>query len=139
MILALDHGKKGEMYILSGRAEDNRPLKDMTGIMAEELQRYFPDKKIRAPKLVIPYPIIYVVAWLYERVAKLLSKPPILNTQTVSAGNHYWYFSTEKSKRDLGYEPKRTFREAVKEMIKYYDEHGLFAVRERYIDKKVKT
>lgn len=136
MILAIDHGQKGEMYILSGKPEDNRSQNDMTGIMAEELQLYFPDKKIRAPKLVIPYSIIYIVAWLYERIADLLGKPAILNTQTVSAGNHYWYFSTEKSKRKLGYEPKRTFRQGVKEMIAYYDEYKLFEVRERYIDKK---
>ncbi|MCW3127098.1 MAG: 3 beta-hydroxysteroid dehydrogenase/Delta 5--_4-isomerase [Bacteroidetes bacterium] len=136
MIQAIESGKKGEMYILSGQKEDNRSQKEMAAIMAEELQRYFPDKKINAPSLVVPYPIIYTVSWLYEKYAMLFNKNPLINTQAISAGNHYWYFGHEKSDKEIGYVAKRTFREAVREMIAYYDEHKLFEVRERYIDRK---
>lgn len=136
MVKAIDNGRKGEMYILSGKAEDNRTLKDMAAIITEELQRYFPDKKFRAPKLVLPYGPVYVFAWIYERVAGLLNLNPVLNTQAVKAGNHYWYFSHEKSDKELGYAAKRTFREGVRDTIAYYDKHKLLDVRERYIDKK---
>ena len=136
MIQTIEQGRKGGMYILSGRPEDNRTLKDMAAIITEELQKYFPDKKFKAPTLVAPYPLVYMFAWIYEKVAALFNINPVLNTQAVKAGNHHWYFSHDKSGRDLGYTAKRSFREAVHEMIEYYDKNKLFEVRERYIDKK---
>ena len=136
MIKAIDKGKKGEMYILSGKEEDNRSLKDMATIITEELQKYFPDKKFKAPTLVAPYRLVYAFAWIYERVASLFNLNPVLNTQAVKAGNHYWYFSHEKSDRELGYTAKRTFREAIRQMIAYYDQHKLLEVKERFIDRK---
>jgi dihydroflavonol-4-reductase len=136
MIKAIENGRKGEMYILSGKAEDNRTLKDMAAIITEELQKYFPDKKFKAPTLVAPYPLVYAFAWIYEKVASIFDLNPVLNTQAVKAGNHHWYFSHDKSDRELGYTAKRSFRQAVREMIEYYDKHKLFEVKERYIDKK---
>jgi dihydroflavonol-4-reductase len=135
MVQAINKGPKGAKYILSGKPEDNRTLKDMTAIIAEKLQQHFPERRIKAPSLVIPYALVYIGAWFYERYAKLFGKTPILNTQTVSAGNHYWYFSHDNADKEIGYHPKRTFREAIKEMIAYYDKNKLFDVRERYIDR----
>jgi nucleoside-diphosphate-sugar epimerase len=43
MVQAVDRGKKGEMYILSGQPDDNRSLLDMAAIIAEELRLRFPD------------------------------------------------------------------------------------------------
>lgn len=136
MVKAIDNGRKGEMYILSGRPEDNRTLKDMAAIITEELQKYFSDKKFKAPTIVAPYDLVYAFAWIYEKMASIFNLNPVLNTQAVKAGNHYWYFSHEKSDREIGYNAKRTFREAVREMIAYYDKHQLFDVKERYIDRK---
>jgi dihydroflavonol-4-reductase len=136
MVKAIQNGHKGEMYILSGKPVDNRTLKDMAAIITDELQKYFPDKKFKAPTIVAPYGLVYAFACIYEKVASLFNLNPVLNTQAVRAGNHYWYFSHEKSDRELGYTAKRSFREAVRDMIAYYDKHKLFDVKERYIDKK---
>ena len=136
MIQAIDKGRKGEMYILSGKIDDNRSLKDMAAIITEELQQYFPDRKFKTPTLVAPYSLVYVFAWIYEKVAGIFNLNPVLNTQAVKAGNHYWYFSHDKSDIELGYTAERTFREGVRDMIAYYDKHQLFEVRERYIDRK---
>ena len=136
MVQAVERGRRGEKYILSGQPEDNRSLLDMAAIIAEELRAFYPHRSIKPPTLVVPYPIIYCVAWLYEKYALLFNKNPLINTQAVSAGNHFWYFGHQKSNRDIGYVAKRTFRQAVRDMIAYYDAHGLFEVRERYIDRK---
>lgn len=136
MINAIDKGKKGEMYILSGKLDDNRTPKDMAAIITEELQKYFPDKKFKAPTLVAPYRLVYIFAWIYEKMAAIFKLNPVLNTQAVKAGNHHWYFSHDKSDREIGYDAKRSFRDGVREMIEYYDKHKLLEVKERYIDKK---
>jgi hypothetical protein len=44
------------------------------------------------------------------------------------------FYSYENAARDLGYEPKRTFRQGVEEMATYLKEEGLFESRGRTID-----
>jgi dihydroflavonol-4-reductase len=136
MVQAIERGTKGSRYILSGRVEDNLSLKQLGTIVAEELTTFFPQRKFSGPRLELPYFIVYLFAWLYEHIALLLDRSPLVNTQAVRAGHHHWYFEHDRSSEEIGYKPQFTFRQAVKDMIAYYDKHQLFQVRERYIDKR---
>jgi nucleoside-diphosphate-sugar epimerase len=55
MVQSIEHFQRGEHFILSGKPEDNRSLKDMLHIIAEELQTFFPNKKFVTPKIELPY------------------------------------------------------------------------------------
>ncbi|HPW17647.1 MAG TPA: NAD-dependent epimerase/dehydratase family protein [Candidatus Aminicenantes bacterium] len=44
----------------------------------------------------------------------------------VRAGSAPLFYASGDAARDLGYAPKRTFRQGVEEMAAYFDENGLF-------------
>ncbi len=135
IVQSIEHFQRGEHFILSGKPEDNRSLKDMLHIIAEELQTFFPNKKFITPKIELPYAVVYAAAWLYELLAGLFGLPLTINTQAVKAGKYYWYFLHEKSNKAIGYTAKRTFRAGVRDAIAYYIKHNLIHVNERQADK----
>ncbi|MFN8316294.1 MAG: NAD-dependent epimerase/dehydratase family protein [Chitinophagales bacterium] len=135
MVQSIEHFQRGEHFILSGKPEDNRSLKDMLHIIAEELQTFFPNKKFVTPKIELPNAVVYAAAWLYERIAGLFGLPLTINTQAVKAGKYYWYFLHEKSTKAIGYTAKCTFRAGVRDAINYYIQHNLIHVSERQADK----
>jgi hypothetical protein len=49
--------KEANILFYRGKPEDNRSLKDMLHIIAEELQTFFPDKKFVTPKSRIALPV----------------------------------------------------------------------------------
>jgi hypothetical protein len=51
--------KEANILFYRGKPEDNRSLKDMLHIIAEELQTFFPDKKFVTPKIELPYTVVY--------------------------------------------------------------------------------
>ncbi len=133
-ILAIEKGKPGSRYIITGRPEDNLHFREAMGIMARALRDRFPDRKIRTPRLVFPTPMASVVAWLSEKASAARRKPCLLSRAAVRAGSQPLFYSNEEAGRDLGYAPKRTFAEGVSEMIDYFQAEGLFESRGRSID-----
>jgi len=132
--LAMEKGRRGERYIITGYPEDNLSFKDLFGIMADVLHRQFPDKKIRAPKLVVPSWAADMGAFLSERYARLVGRPSLLSRAAVRAGSMPLFFSYEKAARELGYRPKRTARQAIEDMTAYYRAQNLFESRGRQVD-----
>lgn len=134
-LLAMEKAKKGARYIITGHPEDNLSFKDLFGIMADVLCRQFPDKKIRAPKLVVPSRLARMGASLSERFAKLSGRPALLSRAAVRAGSMPLYYTFETAARDLGYLPKHTFRKGIEDMVEYYRAENLFETRGRYADR----
>lgn len=135
-ILAMERGARGSRYIITGRAEDNLHFKDAMRIMAEALREQFPDKRIRTPRLVFPSWLAGAAAFFSEKIAGLRHRPCLLSRAAVKAGSQPLFYSYHRAERDLGYEPKRTFRQGVKEMIAYFNAEGLFESRGRSIDRR---
>jgi farnesol dehydrogenase len=133
-VLAMESGSSGSRYIITGRAEDNLPFKDAMKIMAEVLRKHFPGKKIKTPSLVFPTWSANAAAFFPEKIAALHHRPCLLSRAAVKAGSQPLFYSYENAARDLGYEPKRTFRQGVEEMATYLKEEGLFESRGRTID-----
>lgn len=133
--LAIEKASPGTHYIITGKEEDNRTIKNMAAIIVKVLQQKFPDKKFRLPSLIIPKPIAYLGAFIGEWYAKLLNKPMLLSKEAIRAGSNKSFYSCNKAHLDLGYIPKRTFRQAVEEMVDYYQQQNLLNNTGRFIDK----
>lgn len=132
--LAMDKGKRGGRWILTGPEENNLYFRDLAGIIAEVLRRRFPNRRIRRRYPIIPRWAAYGAAEIAEIAARLSRRPGRLSRAVVRAGSRALFYSPEDSIRELGYRPRRSFREAVEEMTEYYQAMGLFSARGRRID-----
>jgi dihydroflavonol-4-reductase len=134
-LLAMEKGQMGARYIITGHPEDNLSFKDVFRIMADALQRQFPDKKIRTPRLVVPSRLARMGAFFSERFANLSGRPALLSRAAVRAGSMPLYYTYETAARDLGYLPKRTLRKGIEDMVEYYRTENLFETRGRHADR----
>lgn len=136
-VLAMQKAAAGTQYILSGKEEDNRSLKEMVQIIAEVLAKKFPAKKFYKEIYEVPFSMAYVAAFFSEQYAKHFNKPMLLSRDAVFASRHPLFYTSEKAKRELGYEPQFTFRQAVSDMVDYYIRNDLFEKKGRWIDQRV--
>lgn len=96
-ILAMERGRVGESYILSG--ECRQWIEALA--LAEELTG------IRPPRLILPPVIARISAALMKPVAALLSVPQMYHPETlrVAAGTTY-FASDAKARREIGWDPR---------------------------------
>ncbi len=114
MISAANVGRSGERYILGGV---NLANKEVFELAAKVLGG-------KAPKLEAP-------TWLLKTAAKVFDvfgditgiKPPLTSDLAAAVGLYNWY-SIEKAKRELGYQPT-PIEDAIKEAYKWYKENGM--------------
>jgi nucleoside-diphosphate-sugar epimerase len=96
ILLALDKGKPGETYVLSG------PVTTMRN--AIEVVAGLTDRK--APKRAVPTPLLKAMAPIGPLVGKLMGQPPNLRELISSADGVTFWASHEKASRELGYSPR---------------------------------
>ncbi|TAL67682.1 MAG: NAD-dependent epimerase/dehydratase family protein [Bacteroidetes bacterium] len=88
---------------------------DFTNMLADEMG-------IKRPKMSIPFPIGYSVAFLMEMFYILfrIKNAPILTRYRISNGGSDYHFSIEKARKLLGFEPKIKLEEAVRRSVEWY-------------------
>ncbi len=133
--LAMERGRIGERYIITGRDEDNLPLREMLDIIAQVLREQEPGRSIRPPSIPLPWQLAYGAAACIEFAARLSRKTPVLTRAAVLAGSFPSFYSSAKARRELGFVPRRTFREAVADMVADYRACGLLDASERQVDR----
>jgi dihydroflavonol-4-reductase len=131
-ILAMCRGRKGARYIITGAIEDNRTFADMAGIIVEVLREAFSERRLRRPTAVIGPGLALAAALLSELCALFAGRPAALTRSAVRAGSVCTFYSHALAQRELGYAPKRTFRQAVEEMVRYFADNGLLRSAERH-------
>jgi len=109
--LALERGKIGEGYILGGE--------NLT-MIAEESGR-------RPPWLKVSPTMMWPVAWVEERLARMLKFEPRVTRDHLRMARYKMYFSSDKAKRELGYAP-RPVRPAIKEAVAWFLANGMVAM-----------
>lgn len=110
--LAATKGRNGERYILAN--EICMSIKDTTKLA----QILFPELKIKLPA-ALPKPVLYAIAWLMERGAKLSGKAPLLSVKDIAMFSGLKQdFDISKARRELGFNPKSS-EQAVKEALHY--------------------
>ncbi|HEY2479799.1 MAG TPA: NAD-dependent epimerase/dehydratase family protein [Solirubrobacterales bacterium] len=96
IILALDKGKPGEAYVLSGPVTT---VREAIGVVAAETGK-------KAPKHALPTGLMKALTPIGPLVGKMMGQPPNLRELISSADGVTFWASHEKATRELGYEPR---------------------------------
>ena len=96
IVLALDKGKLGETYVISGPATTMR--KAIEAVAAASGRK--------APKRDLPTPLMKAMIPFGPLVGKLMGQPPNLRELISSADNVTFWASYDKAARELGYSPR---------------------------------
>ena len=96
VLLALDKGKLGEIYVISGPATTMRGAIEA---VAEVSGR-------KAPKRDLPTPLMKALIPIGPLVGKMMGQPPNLRELISSADGVTFWASYEKAERELGYSPR---------------------------------
>lgn len=96
ILLALDKGKLGETYVLSGPVTTMRDaVETVAGISGR-----------KAPKHALPVPLMRAMIPIGPLVGKLMGQPPNLRELISSGDKVTFWASHEKASRELGYAPR---------------------------------
>ncbi|NIM98081.1 MAG: NAD-dependent epimerase/dehydratase family protein [candidate division Zixibacteria bacterium] len=112
---ARDEKAVGETFVFAGK--EFLTTNEMVGIIAEELGTKI--RKIRAP--LLPF---LLLATLMEKGCRPIGIQPPLHPRRMDFFRKGFFFSKEKPKRILGFDPKVDFREGVRKTVQWYEEAG---------------
>ena len=113
---AFEKGQIGERYILGG---ENQTLKQILFSIAEIVEK-------RPPLFSIPHNLLLPFAYLSEMFAGLFNKEDIMLTvDSLRMSKKKMFFSTEKAKNLLDYEPREAIK-GIKDAIDWFKENRYF-------------
>jgi len=96
VLLALDNGKLGEIYVISGPATTMRgAIETVAGVSGR-----------KAPKRNLPTPLMKALIPIGPLVGKMMGQPPNLRELISSGDGVTFWASYEKAERELGYSPR---------------------------------
>jgi nucleoside-diphosphate-sugar epimerase len=96
ILLALDRGKVGEAYVLSGPVVTMREAVETVAAVSGR----------KAPKRAMPVPLLKALTPIGPMVGRLFGQPPNLRELISSADGVTFWASHEKASRELGYAPR---------------------------------
>ncbi len=112
-LLAMQRGKIGERYILGG---DNMSLESIINYLCSI-------EKINPPKIKLSHNFILPIAWIMECISKFTHSEPLVTTDGVKMSKKIMYFSSDKAKRELGYNA-RPASEALDDAVSWFNKEG---------------
>jgi dihydroflavonol-4-reductase len=110
ILLALDKGKLGETYVISGPATT----------MREAIETVAAASGRKAPKRAMPVPLLKAMIPIGPLVGRLAGQPPNLRELISSADGVTFWASYEKAGRELGYAP-RDLEEGLRQTLEADD------------------
>src|SRR5215218_7394171 len=96
ILLALDHGRLGETYVISGPATT----------MREAIETVARISGRKAPKRALPTGLMKAMIPIGPLVGKVMGQPPNLRELISSADGVTFWAGYEKAQRELGYSPR---------------------------------
>jgi dihydroflavonol-4-reductase len=112
-LLALDKGRVGERYILGGQDVTLRQmLADIAGLAGR-----------KAPTVNLPRGPLYPLASLFEAVAQVTGKEPMLTRDALTMSKRHMFFTSAKAQAELGY-AARPYAEAIADAMAWFKAHG---------------
>jgi nucleoside-diphosphate-sugar epimerase len=109
VLLALDKGEVGESYVIGADCATNRQLVETVAGLSGK----------KAPKRAMPTAMIKAVAPFGRVAGPLMGYPPNMRELVSSADGVTFWASSDKAKRELGYEPRglhETIADTLREM-----------------------
>jgi dihydroflavonol-4-reductase len=117
-LLAYDHGRVGERYVLGG---DDMTLRDILTAIAREVGR-------RPPRIQLPASVVLPLAYAAEWLSRATGSPTRITVEGVRMARKRMFFSSDKAVAELGYRwrpPALAFADA----IAWLREQGLLSGR----------
>jgi dihydroflavonol-4-reductase len=96
ILLALDKGKLGETYVISGPATTMREAIETVALVSGR----------KAPKRALPTGLMKAMIPIGPLVGKVMGQPPNLRELISSADNVTFWASYDKAQQELGYSPR---------------------------------
>ncbi|HFQ94115.1 MAG TPA: NAD-dependent epimerase/dehydratase family protein [Anaerolineae bacterium] len=118
VMLALDKGKLGEIYNISGRSmthnEANNIVSDLAGIGHWRLN--------------IPSSMVVALARTWTALSRFTHKEPFYPINMAPYVFQDWHISTAKAEKELGFVPT-PFEKGARQTLKWYKEQGILKLR----------
>ena len=112
-LLALDQGRIGQRYILGGQDVTlRRMLADIAGLAGRKV-----------PTVNLPRGPLYPLARMFEAVAQVTGKEPMLTVDALNMSKRRMFFTSAKAESELGYRA-RPYGEAIADAMAWFREHG---------------
>ncbi|KAJ4837906.1 hypothetical protein Tsubulata_006567 [Turnera subulata] len=113
-IAAMDKGRVGERYLLTGENASFNHILDIATIITGT----------KRPKFSIPLCVLEAIGWLCVLFCKLTGHLPLVSPASVRVLRHQWAYSCEKARLELGYNP-RSLKEGIEETSLWLKSSGL--------------
>ncbi len=111
--LALEKGIMGEKYILGNR---DLTLAEIFGLL-EKISG------IRAPRILLPYAPILLLARINDRISRAVGVEPLIPLEGVRMARKCMFFNPGKAVRELGL-PQTPVETALAEAVSWFRSHG---------------
>jgi len=108
-LLAYQHGRSGERYILGGT---DLSLQRILSMIATASGR-------RAPRLKLPLGLVLPLAYVAEMAARISGRETRITVDGVRMARHRMYFSSAKAVRELGYR-WRPAQQAIDDAVRWF-------------------
>jgi dihydroflavonol-4-reductase len=113
-LLAEQHGRIGERYILSG---ENLTIRELLTLLAQLVGR-------RPPSIELGRRTLAVVGWGAELLARLQGRPPLVTrARARSLVGRYSFYDASKAQQELGY-TARSARETLADAVQWVRAQG---------------
>ncbi len=117
-LLAYEHGTIGERYILGAENLTLRQILTRVATIAGQ----------KPPRIRLPHNAILPIAYMTEAWARISRQEPLVTVDGVRLSKKTMFFSIDKARRELGYEP-RPADEALSDAVAWFRENGYCGVR----------
>lgn len=111
-LAAAERGRRGERYILGGQ---NLPHLEIMRVIAQETG-------VPPPRFELRPVLVTGAAAVIDVVNRVVSLP--INGDLLRLSGYFFYCDTGKARRELGFCPARSFRQAVREAAAWYRARG---------------
>ena len=115
-LLAFERGTVGQRYVLGGY---NMSLKEIFSKIASLTGR-------SPPRFRLPHNVVLPIAYVSEAWARLANRgEPRVTVDGVRLAKKYMFFSTDKARRALGYDP-RPVEEALMDAVEWFQQNNFY-------------
>ena len=112
-LLAAEHGKVGERYLLGA---ENLTLKGLLDLLAKITG-------LRAPAMKIPHGVALGVAYVESAFSRLVGKEPQIPVEGVKIARHKMFVDASRAQRELGFQPG-SVAAALERAVRWYRANG---------------
>ena len=108
ILAAYERGRTGERYILSNV---NATITSFLKTVAKVTQK-------EPPRIILPGGVIRALRSVYPLVGRFINLPA--DADLLYQAGHFFYYSNQKARSQLGWEPVRTIESAIKEAYDWF-------------------